>query len=131
MEKQAVDKFHHGVGIVGRALATLAALVGFFTVIPLALWFAWMDDSSIAYSIAQSLFCLSFAWLLISLLQLQRNLRKLGLGPEAQTRLFSGQRPADPDELRIWQLGWQFMYALLAVSLSMSAMPAATWLSGK
>jgi hypothetical protein len=131
MEKRAAEKSQHSLAVVGRAINRLTVVVGFFIVIPLTLWFAWVGHSSIAYSIAQSLFCLSFGWLLISLLQLQRNLRKLGLGPEGRTRLFSGQRPDDPDELRAWQLGWQFMFAVLAVLVCMIAIPVTAWLSGK
>jgi hypothetical protein len=111
-------------------MTRLTALMAFLIVIPLTLWFAWVGHSAIAYSIAQSLFCLSFAWLVISLLQLQRNLRKLGLGPEGRTRLFSMKsRPDDPDEFRAWRWGWQFMYAVIAVLLCMIAIPVAAWLA--
>jgi hypothetical protein len=123
MDKQSAGKFEYVIGIFGRAVTGLTILVGFLVVIPFTLWFAWIHPSSIANSIVTSLFCVSFAWGLISLFQLQRSLRKLGLGPEGRTRLFSGPRPDDPDELRAWRWGWQFLYAVLAVLLCMIAMP--------
>jgi len=63
------------------------------------------------------------------MLQLQRNLRKLGLDAEGRTKLFSGPRPNDPDELRAWQWAWQFMYAFLAVLLCIIAIPVTSWLT--
>jgi hypothetical protein len=132
IDKQSAGKFHYILEIFGRAATGLTILLGFLVVIPLTLWFAWVGRSGIAYSIAQSVFCLSFAWGLISLFQLRRSLRKLGLGPEGRTRLFSMKsRPDDPDELRAWRCGWQFMYAVLAVLLSMAAIPVASWLTGR
>ena len=131
MEKQFAGKFQHGLGFVVKATTGLTILSGFFVVIPLTLWFAWASHSAIANSITVSLFCLSFAWVLVSLLQLNRGLRKLGLGPEGRTQLFSGPRPDDPVELRAWRWGWQFMYAVLAVLLCMVAIPVTSWLSGK
>ena len=131
MDKQPDGILHYVLGIFARATTRLTALLGFLVVIPLTLWFAWADHSAIAYSIAQSLFCVSFAWGLISLLQLQRNLRKLGLDSEGTTQLFSGPRPDDRDELRAWQWGWQFMYAVIAVLLSMVAIPVTSWLTKK
>lgn len=131
MDKQSDGIFQYVLGIFGRAASNATALLGFLIVIPLTLWFAWAGRLAIAYSIAQSLFCLSFAWGLLSLLQLQRNLRKLGLGPEGRMRLFSGPRPENPDELRAWQWGWQFMYAVIATMLSVAAIPLTAWLTEK
>jgi hypothetical protein len=132
MDKQSYPKFHYVFGIFSRAVTGLTILMGFLVVIPLTLWFAWIHPSSIANSIAVSLFCLSFAWGLISLFQLQRSLRKLGLSPEGTTQLFSMKSPPeDPDELRAWRWGWQFMYAVLAVMLCMIAIPVVSWLAGR
>ena len=124
-------KLQSGLGIIGRTATWVTALLGFLVVVPLTMWFAWAGNSTVAYSTAESVFCLSFTWLLISLLQLHRNLQKLGLGPRGRTRLFSGQRPEDPDELRAWQWGWRFLYAVLGVLLCMAAIPVTAWLSGK
>lgn len=132
MDKQSNPKFRYGIGIFERAATGLTILLGFLVVLPFTLWFAWAGHSAIAYSIAVSLFCLSFGWGLISLLQLNRSLGKLGLGPEGRTRLFSMKSPPDdPDELRAWRWGWQFMYAVLAGILSMAAIPVTSWLTGR
>ena len=125
-------RFQASLGIVSRVTSNATIVIGLLVVIPLTLWFAWAGHSAIVYSVAVSLFCFSFIWLLISLLQLQRSLRKLGLGAEGRTRLFSMRsRPNDPDEFRAWRWGWQFMYAVLAALLCMVAIPVASWLSGK
>jgi len=118
LEKQPEGKIQLYLRLLGQGMTGVTVLLGVLIVIPLTVWFAWSGSSSTAYSIVQLLFCFSFAWLLISLLRLQRNLRKLGLSPEDRTQLFSGPRPSDPDELRAWQCGWQFMYAALAVLLA-------------
>jgi hypothetical protein len=132
MDKQSYPKFHYVIGIFSRAGTGLTILVGFLVVIPLTLWFTWAGHSPIAYSFAVSLFCLSFGWLLVSMLQLNRSLGKLGLGPEGRTRLFSMKSPPeDPDELRAWRWAWQFMYAVLAVLLCMIAIPVVSWLAGR
>ena len=83
-----------------------------------------------AESVIQTLFCLSFAWVWIAMLQCYRSLRQLGLDGEGRMRLFSGPRPDDPDELRAWKWGWH-LYAVLAVLLSMIAFPVTAWLTGK
>src|SRR5712692_1341552 len=72
MDKQFAGKFQYGLGFVVKATTGLTILSGFLVVIPLTLWFAWARHSAIANSIAVSLFCLSFAWVLVSLLQLNR-----------------------------------------------------------
>jgi hypothetical protein len=131
VDKQAVGKLQHSLGIIVKGTTGLTILLGLGLVIPLTLWFTWVRRSAIANSIAVSLFCLSFAWLLMSLFQLNRTLGKLGLGPEGRTRLFSGPRPDDPDELRAWRCGWQFLYAVLAVLLCMIAIPVASWLAAR
>ena len=132
MDKQSYPIFHYVFGIFSSAVRGLTFLMGFLVVIPLTLWFAWTRHSPIAGSIATSVFCLSFGWGLISMLQLNRSLRKLGLSPEGTTQLFSMKSPPeDPDELRAWRWGWQFMYAMLAVILCMIAIPVTYWLAGR
>jgi hypothetical protein len=131
VDKQSVGKFQYSLGIIVKSTTALTILLGFGLVIPLTLWFAWIHRSTIADFIPVSLFCASFAWLLVSLFQLNTTLRKLGLDPEGRTRLFSGPRPDDPDELRAWRCGWQFLYAVLAVLVCMLAVPVAAWLTGR
>lgn len=131
MDKQPDGIFHYVLGIIVRGGTWLFTVWALVVVIPLTLWAAWAAHSGIADLILQLLFVLSFTWGVVALLQLQRNLRKLGLGPEGSTRLFSGPRPDDPDELRAWQWGWQFMFAVLMVLLCIVAVLVTAWLTKK
>lgn len=114
-----------------KAWTGLTVLVAFLVVIPFTLWFAWAHHTTLLNPILVTLFCVSFAWVNASMVLCYRGLRKLGLDGEGRLRLFSGPRPSDPDELRVWLLGWHFMCAVLAVLLCMIAIPIASWLSGK
>jgi hypothetical protein len=109
------------------ALAFLMALL----VISLTLWFAWAHRSTFIESVIQTLFCLSFAWGWVAMLQCYRILRQLGLDAEGRMRLFSGARPDDQDELRAWKWGWHFMFAVLAVLFSMIAFVVTASFAGK
>jgi hypothetical protein len=131
MNERVRKRFEITVAGLVRGVSGVTALVGFLIVIPLTLWLGWMHRSTIANSVLVTLFCLAFAWLLVSLLLCQSRLRRLGLTPEDRLRLFSGPRPSDPDELRAWSSGWHFMFAVLAVLLCLIAIPIASWLSGR
>ncbi len=108
------------------AYSTLVCLLGFLA-ISLSLWFAWAHRSTLAESVVETVFCLSMAWGFVSMLQL----RKVKLSSSERTRVFSGPRPTDPDELYAWKWAWQFMYAVIAGMLSMIAIPVTVWLTGK
>jgi hypothetical protein len=124
MDKRLEEKFQSGLSFIVRGGTWLFAVWALVVIVPLTLWCAWAAHSGIADLILQLLFVLSFTWGVVALLQFQRSLRKLRLGPEGRTRLFSMKSPPDdPDELRAWRWGWQFMYAVLAVLLCMIAMP--------
>lgn len=56
-----------------RVLALLPAAI------PLTLWYAWVHSISFLNSVLDTLFCLSLAWALVSLLLCFRTWRKLGL----------------------------------------------------
>ncbi len=130
MNRQPSGQFQVVIGTLLKGWYALAFLMALL-VISLTLWFAWVHRSTTAESVIQTLFCLSFAWVWIAMLQCYRSLRQLGLDGEGRMRLFSGPRPDDPDELRAWKWGWHFMYAVLAVLLSMIAFPVTAWLTGK
>jgi uncharacterized membrane protein (DUF106 family) len=131
MDEQSKNTFEAVMANFVEVVSGLSMLLAFVVVIPLFLWFAWAHKTSNVNSILTTLFCLAFAWVFVSMSQCFRSLRKLGLSPRARMRLFSGFRPDDPDELRAWQWGWHFMYAVIAVLLCMLAIPAAWWLTGK
>jgi len=129
MNKHPAGHFETVMERFVSAFSGLAFLMGVLLVIPLTLWLAWAHRSTVAESVVQTLFCLSFAWALVSMLQAQRGLRRLS--SFERMRIFSGPRPEDPDELYAWKWAWQFLYAVVAGLLSMIAIPITAWLSGK
>ena len=123
MNKRLDERFRGAVAGLVKTMWTLSILLGLLVVIPLFLWFALARPATLVDSLLATFLCLSFGWVLVSMALCFRTLGKLGLDGQGRLRLFSGPRPSDPDELRAWRLGWQFMYAVLAVLLCMIAMP--------
>ena len=54
------------------------------------------------YSVIETVFCLSWGFVLVSTLQVHRAIRRLGINGEEAKTLYSGTRPIDPDELIAW-----------------------------
>jgi hypothetical protein len=131
MERQPNGQFQRVTEALFRGWTVLVALTAFVIVIPVTLWFTWRRPSTFALQIADTLFCIAFAWGMVSTLRMLRGLRKLGLNPSNRMRVLSGPRPDDPDELYVWNWAWQFLYAVIAVMLCMIAIPIASWLSGQ
>jgi hypothetical protein len=131
LERQPNGQFQRVTEALVRGWSGLVALLAFVIVIPLTLWFTWRHASTFAYPLAETLFCISFAWAAVSMVLMQCGLRKLDLRPADRMRVFSGPRPDDPDELYAWKWAWQFLYAFIAVTLCMIAIPVASWLSGQ
>jgi hypothetical protein len=131
LNKRLNETFQGAVAVLVKATWALSILLGLLVVIPLFLWLAWARPTTLIDSVFVTLFCLSFGWVFVSMALCFRSLRKLGLDGQGRLRLFSGPRPSDPDELRAWRLGWQFLYAVLAVLLCMIAIPVAFSLAGR
>jgi hypothetical protein len=131
VERQSDSQFQRVTEAIVSVWPVLIALVAFVIVVPLTLWFTWQRASTFTYPVAVTLFCISFAWAAVSMLRMQRGLRKLGLSPSDRMRVFSGPRPDDPDALYAWKWAWQFLYAVIVVGLCMIAIPIASWLSGR
>ena len=83
------------------------------------------------FKMAVMVFGLSWAWTMISLLQMYRIWRELGLTGEGRLQILSGPRPDDPDALRVWKSAWRFVLAFIATILSMVAIPVAESLTKK
>jgi hypothetical protein len=100
-------------------------IAALFSVVPvsLALWWIWTHRANLAESAIQTFFCAAFIWAWVSMFQLYRALRHLGLSPEGRKQLFSGPRPNDADELRAWLWFRQFLLAVLTGLLFMLRMP--------
>ncbi len=111
MNRQPSGQFQVVIGTLLKGWYALAFLMALL-VMSLTLWFALVHPGTVAESVIQTIFCLSFAWVWIAMLQCYRSLRQLGLDGEGRMRLFSGPRPDDLDELRAWKWGWHFIREL-------------------
>ena len=131
MANQAHGKFSLGVQAFVRAGTAFEFLVAFLVVIPLTLWLAWARHSTLAEPVVLTLFCLSFAWLNVSIVRWQRSLRKLGWTSPGKVSFGLGPRPEDSNELDIWERGKHFRYSFVAVLLSMLAFAIIKWLNGE
>jgi hypothetical protein len=107
--------------------ASLALLI----LVPLTLWFVWRDSSPLIFRVTETVFCLSWVWAVVSLLQMFRVWREVGLTPVERLHVLSAPRPNDPDELRVWKSAWQFMIAVIAAILFLIAIPLADSLAKK
>jgi hypothetical protein len=134
MWREIPREFERAAGGFARICIYLAALTGFLVVVPMSLWSAWGHHLTLIdalYSAIVTVFCASWGFALVSMLQIHRAIRKLGLSGNEAKSLFSGTRPIDPDELAAWRWGWRFMYAIIATLVCMMALPATAWLTGK
>jgi hypothetical protein len=109
----------------------IALILPELLVIPLTLGLLRAHHVAIAITILIVSSCLAFIWALVSLGLRFRMLKELGVRGKARQRLFSGPPPEDPDELRAWKVGWQFMFAVVAVMVFILAIPIEAWLSGR
>jgi hypothetical protein len=91
------------------------------------LWFALSDHSAIGERLILTLFSIAFGWLSLSIWRWHRAC----IGWESSaSRLLSGPRPEDPDELLVWKRGRQLRFSFLAVALFMGAFAIVKWLQG-
>jgi hypothetical protein len=111
--------------------AWVFGLVAFLIILPLTFWFVWRNSDTLIIKMTQTIFCLSWGWIVVSLLKMFRVLREVGLTPMERLYVLSGPRPDDPDELRVWKSAWQFMIAVIATILFMIAIPLADSLTKK
>ena len=109
-------------GLIGTAI--LAVIV-----IPLTLWYAWSRNNSVAQTLAETAFCISMVWFLISTLRWTRSFGKLNGSSSAQ--LLLGPFPADPNEQVAWRWGRHCRYAFFAMILSIGAFALVLWLRGE
>ena len=113
-----------------RASTAVEFLIAFLVVIPLTLWLALARHSSKAEPTILVLFCLSFAWLNISLLRWRRRLRELGWKSPSKVSFGFGPRPEGAGELGIWHAGRHLCSSFVAVLLCMVAFGILKWLNG-
>ena len=129
--RQLADEVQRVVEKLAAGSAWVVALFGFLVSIPLFLWFVWDDSSTFMFKMAMTVFCLSWGWTMVSLLQMFRIWRELGLTGGGRLQILSGPRPNEPDALRVWKSAWRFVFAFIATILSMVAIPVADSLAKK
>jgi len=95
------------------------SLVAFLIVIPLFLWSIFTFGGGFL-AIAELLFCVSFGWLNVSMLQYFRAARRLGASLDPR-EVLSSPRPADPDEFLLWKWTRHFVISWLVLALGMLA----------
>jgi hypothetical protein len=127
--KDALGDFQAIIEKLVSLFSALGALTAILVVLPVSLWFAWARHSAVAYALVQTLFCAVFGWGVVSAFKLQRGLLKLS--PSDRPRVLSGPRPDDAVELYVWKWAWQFMYEVIAVALSMLAIPLTAAFTGR
>lgn len=123
--RQLADEVQRVIEKVFVAYSWVVGLFGLLVIVPLMLWFVWRDSSALIFKMTETVFCLSWGWGVVSLLQMFRLWRDVGLTPRGRLQVLSGPRPDDPDELRVWKSAWRFMFAVIAGILSMIAIPIA------
>jgi len=93
----------------------LAVLVGYVVVLLFVVWIARAHRTEIPDAFVLTMICFSFGWLYLALWKLGRGGRRLGWNRSNMTKLLTGPRPDDPDELFIWQWTLQVCFAILSV----------------
>src|SRR5438445_7046411 len=109
MDKRLQKVFEGVWASLFKATTGFAILLAFLVVIPFTLWFAWAQHTTLVNPILVTLFCLSFAWVFVSMVLCYRRLRKLGFDGEGRMRLFAGPRPSVLVEVGVWCLGCRIM----------------------
>jgi hypothetical protein len=120
------------LGGISRFMTAGAVLVSAFVSLSLilTLWSMWAHHTSLAETVITSVFCLSFAWLIASMLRWHWNLRKLGWHAQGKAAFGLGARPELPNDLRTWRIGRQLCYSFIAVAICMVSFGILKWLSG-
>jgi hypothetical protein len=129
MDKNVETKFARAIESFSRYWTYTVALFAFLLLIPLNIWFVITYRPTLLEMGLELVSTASFGWGILSAAQLLRGLRKLSASVRVQ--VFSGSRPTDADELFAWKWGWQFMYAVITLFLSILAIPAVSWITGK
>ena len=104
----------------------MRVLIGYVVVLLFILWMARAYRTEIPDAVGLAMICFSFGWVYLALWKLDRGRRRLGWNRSNMTKLLTGPRPDDPDELFIWQWTLQVCFAILSavicvVVLSFSA----------
>jgi hypothetical protein len=100
----------------------LAILAGYVAILLLLFWIARAHRMEIPDAVGLAIICFSFGWTYLAIWKLLRGGRKLGWNRSNLTKLLTGPRPDDPDELFIWQWTLQLCCAILSVVVCVAAL---------
>jgi hypothetical protein len=123
-----MDKHRHNDPSNSTAILTKAppsgivVLVGYVAVLSFLTWTARAHRTEIPDAVGLAMICFSFGWTYLAIWKLVRGGRKLGWNRSNLTKLLTGPRPDDPDELFIWQWTLQLCYASLSVVICVAAL---------
>jgi protein-S-isoprenylcysteine O-methyltransferase Ste14 len=102
--------------------AGLTVLIGYVVVLLFTVWLARAHRIEIPDAAVLAMICFSFGWVYLALWKLDRGRRRLGWNRSNMTKLLTGSRPDDPDELFIWQWTLQLCFAIVSVVLCVVAL---------
>ena len=112
----------HGV----VAFASVCGIILSLTVVGLAIWSFRHSGSSLLEDILQLGVYGSVVWGFICLWGVNRSGRELGA--QVTPKFYTGPRPDDADELRVWIWGRRFVSAFLLIILCMALLTLSVWL---
>ena len=101
--------------ILPRTWSAPLILIGYSGAVSFVVWSAHSHSAGLPSDVVLALTSFSFGWAFLSILQVNRGCRRLGLKRSNYTQLLSMARPTGPDELFIWQWTIQVCCAILAV----------------
>ena len=100
----------------------LAVLVGFVAILLFLSWNARAHRTEIPDAVGLAMICFAFGWSYLAIWKLVRGGRRLGWNRSNLTKLLTGPRPDDPDELFIWQWTLQLCCASLSLVVCVLAL---------
>jgi hypothetical protein len=106
----------HSTAILTKAPQSgLPILIGYVAVLLFAVWIARAHRMEIPDAVGLAMICFSFGWTYLSIWKLVRGGLRLGWNRSNLTKLLTGPRPDDPDELFMWRWTLQLCCASLSV----------------
>ena len=113
----------NSAAILPKAPASgLTVLIGYVLVLLFIVLIARAHSTEIPDAVVLAMICFSFGWTALANWKLVRGGRKLGWNRSNVTKLLTGPRPDDPDELFIWQWTLQLCCASLSVVVCVAAL---------
>jgi hypothetical protein len=101
--------------VLAEVLSGIVILLLLIIVLLWVVWFARSHHTMVPTTTGLALICFAFGWTFLSMWQVNRGCRKLGLTRSTYAQFLSGPRSDDQDERFLWQWTLQFCCAILAI----------------